>query len=108
MLASVRHLLRSTSLGLRGDLGRYQGETPFAIWLAERVLEDSSWCDEETGSSEWRHYIARIGRRVVTVGDPGFVEMTRFDDEAHACAWFDAEREDFEAQYDYDEDADDA
>jgi len=106
MLSQVREQVWQTPYGLRGGPGRYHGETPFGIWLAEHVLGDASWCDEDTGDVEWRYWLARVGRRVVTQDSFGFVQVHRFCDEDHARAWFDCERDDYEVWASADEDDD--
>src|SRR5262245_37382748 len=93
MQSDVRDMVRPTPHGLRGDLGKFQGESPFAIWLATRVLTDDSWSDETTGSSDFGRWSALVGRRVVSEDSFGFVSVTTFADVHHARAWFDAEQD---------------
>lgn len=95
MLASVRDSVRETAHGLRGKPGKFQGETAFAIYSWEQLAGDSSSWDEETGDVEFGRWSGRIGRRVWSEDNFGFVSYTRFDDEAHAKAWFDAEAYDY-------------
>lgn len=97
MLDEIYDECRETPHGLRGDLGKFQGESPFGIWLAVRCLGDTSWYDEETGCSDFGRWSARVGRRVVSEDSFGFVSYSRFETEAKARAWFDAEAADFEA-----------
>lgn len=103
MLASVRDELRETPSGLRGTLGKFQGETAFAIYAWQQLSECVGNADDEFGDVEWRHYIWRAGRRVWTEDSFGFVSYTRFADVEHAQAWCEAERYDFDSVWYADE-----
>lgn len=55
--------------------------------LAWHVSLDGT-ADEETGSTEWDVWVARIGRTLVSTDDRGFVDARRYATEEEARAAF--------------------
>lgn len=98
MLNSVRDLLREDSRRyggidgkLIGDLGRYESLTPFEVWLCENV----EMADDESGSTDWGCWFARIGKRIVSTDSQGFWYVSRYATETEAIAEFDRADSDY-------------
>jgi hypothetical protein len=74
--------------------GKFEGERNPGLTRAlyERSL-DSSWVDDETGSTEWAYHVALMGRFLLLENDRGFVSLEEFVSEEAARRAFTTEEE---------------
>lgn len=79
-----------------GHPGRYEGLTAFEIWLVQRVEQDSSWSDEETGDVEFGVWVARVGKRLVSTDSNGFWYVENYETDDAAGTRFDLISQDYD------------